>query len=48
MKYADEIGLEKVLSVMEKYHDALGDYGKAWFKPAPLLQKLVSEGRRFN
>lgn len=48
MKYADEIGLATVLDAMQKYHDELGDYGKAWFKPAPLLKQLVEQGKSFN
>jgi 3-hydroxyacyl-CoA dehydrogenase len=48
MKYADEIGLDNVLAAMKKYQDTLGDYGKAWFKPAPLLEKLAAQGKTFN
>lgn len=48
MKYGDEIGLATVLDAMQKYHDELGDYGKAWFKPAPLLKQLVAQGKSFN
>ncbi|WP_100644676.1 3-hydroxyacyl-CoA dehydrogenase NAD-binding domain-containing protein [Alteromonas facilis] len=48
MKYADEIGLDNVLAAMKKYEDTLGDYGKAWFKPAPLLEKLAAQGKTFN
>jgi 3-hydroxyacyl-CoA dehydrogenase len=33
---------------MKKYQDTLGDYGKAWFKPAPLLEKLAAQGKTFN
>jgi len=48
MQYADEIGLDTVLDVIEKYRAALGDYGEEWFKPAPLLKALVAEGRKFK
>lgn len=48
MHYADEIGLEKVLQTIERYRQALGTYGDEWFKPAPLLQKLVAEGKKFG
>ncbi|WP_100656982.1 3-hydroxyacyl-CoA dehydrogenase NAD-binding domain-containing protein [Alteromonas flava] len=48
MKYADEIGLETVLSAMKKYQDKLGEYGKAWFQPAPLLEQLAAQGKTFN
>lgn len=48
MHYADELGLDKVLAAIEHYGEALDDYGKMWFKPAPLLQRLVSEGKSFK
>ncbi len=48
MQYADEIGLDKVLDSINKYRRELGDYGELWFKPAPLLEKLVAEGKRFK
>lgn len=48
MKYADEVGLDKVLAALQKYQSSLGEYGKHWFTPAPLLQKLVEEGKTFN
>lgn len=48
MHYADELGLDKVLSVINKYRDELGEYGKLWFKPAPLLEKLVAQGKTFK
>ncbi|MGV8892458.1 MAG: 3-hydroxyacyl-CoA dehydrogenase NAD-binding domain-containing protein [Burkholderiaceae bacterium] len=45
MFYADTVGLPKVVMAMEKYaHSRNGD---AW-KVAPLLQKLVDEGKTFN
>ncbi|OAN73471.1 3-hydroxyacyl-CoA dehydrogenase [Sulfitobacter sp. EhC04] len=44
MKWADIQGLDKVLADIERY--AAED---AWFwKPAPLLQELVAEGRTFD
>jgi len=48
MQYADEIGLDKVLNAMNKYRQELGEYGEMWFKPAPLLEKLVAEGKTFK
>ncbi len=48
MQYADEIGLNKVLSTINNYHDRLGEYGEMWFKPAPILEKLVAEERSFK
>ncbi|SFR62428.1 3-hydroxyacyl-CoA dehydrogenase [Marinobacter daqiaonensis] len=45
MHYAEQIGLEKILETIRHYRDTLGDYGKMWFEPAPLLEKLVAEGR---
>ncbi len=43
MYYADQLGLDKVLAKLNQFHAALGDA----FKPAPLLQQLVAEGRKF-
>ncbi|MCB1396791.1 MAG: enoyl-CoA hydratase/isomerase family protein [Rhodobacter sp.] len=44
MHYADHIGLAKVLGTIEDAHKAGDDI----FAPAPLLQKLVAEGRSFD
>ncbi|MFV2033389.1 MAG: 3-hydroxyacyl-CoA dehydrogenase NAD-binding domain-containing protein [Gammaproteobacteria bacterium] len=46
--YADEIGLDQVLSGIHRYRESLGAYGEIWFKPSPLLERLVSEGRKFD
>lgn len=48
MQYADEIGLKTVLDGLNKYRSSLGQYGEMWFKPAPLLEKLASEGKSFS
>jgi len=48
MQYADEIGLDKVLAAIEKYRDELGDYGKLWFTPAPVLVELAAAGKTFK
>lgn len=46
--YAEEIGLDQVLEGMNRYRQSLGDYGEMWFKPAPLLERLVSEGGKLS
>jgi len=46
--YAEEIGLNRVLEGMNRYRQSLGDYGEMWFKPAPLLERLVSEGGKLS
>jgi len=48
MQYANEIGLDKILSAMNQYREQLGAYGEEWFKPSPLLEKLVAQGQSFN
>ena len=48
MQYADEIGLEKVLARINHYRETLGEYGEMSFKPSPLLEKLVNEGKKFK
>ncbi|SEA49882.1 3-hydroxyacyl-CoA dehydrogenase NAD-binding domain-containing protein [Microbulbifer marinus] len=47
MQYADEIGLDRVLAGLNKYREQLR-YGETWFKPAPLLEKLATEGKKFR
>ena len=42
MFYADTIGLPTVLSRVHEYRARFGDY----WQPAPLLERLVAEGRR--
>jgi len=46
--YADEIGLDNVLEGMNRYRKDLGDYGEMWFKPAALLEQLVSEDSKLS
>ncbi|WP_438864401.1 3-hydroxyacyl-CoA dehydrogenase NAD-binding domain-containing protein [Neptunicella sp.] len=48
MQYADEIGLDNILSAINRYQIELGEYGRQWFTPAPLLEKLVAEGKSFK
>ena len=43
MYYGDMVGPEKVLAKMKEFHATMGDD----FKPAPLLEKLVAEGKKF-
>ena len=47
MQYADEIGVKTVYDAMCKYRDELGEHGKNWFQPAPLLKRLAEQGKRF-
>ena len=44
MFYADQIGLANVLNTIERFHR---QHGELW-TPAPLLQRLVREGRSFG
>jgi 3-hydroxyacyl-CoA dehydrogenase len=43
MFYADTVGLDVVLSRVKEYRSRFGDY----WEPAPLLARLVAEGRGF-
>jgi 3-hydroxyacyl-CoA dehydrogenase len=45
MYYAEQLGLEKVLVGIRHYHHSLGGYGRMWFQPAPLLERLVAAGK---
>ena len=45
MHYAEQVGLDKVLASLQHYRQALGDYGRMWFTPAPLLERLVAAGK---
>ncbi|MFC4260816.1 3-hydroxyacyl-CoA dehydrogenase NAD-binding domain-containing protein [Marinobacter lacisalsi] len=45
MFWADQIGLDKILDAVKKYHKEVG--GKQW-EPSPLLEKLVAEGKKFG
>jgi 3-hydroxyacyl-CoA dehydrogenase len=42
--YGDQIGPDKVLAKMREFQRMLGND----FKPAPLLERLVAEGRKFS
>lgn len=43
LHYAEQLGLERVLTGIRQYREQLGAYGELWFKPAPLLERLVAE-----
>jgi 3-hydroxyacyl-CoA dehydrogenase len=43
MHWADSIGLENVLVDLKRFH---AEFGERW-RPAPLLEKLVAEGKSF-
>jgi 3-hydroxyacyl-CoA dehydrogenase len=44
MYYGDQIGPAKVLAKMKEFQATMGDQ----FKPAPLLEKIVAEGKKFS
>ena len=44
MFYADTVGLATVLDRVRMYREQFGDY----WEPAPLLERLVAEGRGFH
>ncbi|MCQ4312814.1 3-hydroxyacyl-CoA dehydrogenase NAD-binding domain-containing protein [Pseudomonas stutzeri] len=46
MHYAEHLGLDKILSGIQHYRSALGEYGEMWFRPAPLLERLVAAGHK--
>lgn len=45
MFYADGLGLDHVLARIEHYRGRLGE---RWWTPAPLIEKLASEGKSFK
>ncbi len=45
MFWADQVGLDNILAAVKNYNNTVG--GEQW-KPAPLLEKLVAEGRKFS
>lgn len=47
MQYADEVGLDHILSRMKHYEHSLGEYGKHWFTPSPLLVELAEKNKKF-
>jgi 3-hydroxyacyl-CoA dehydrogenase len=44
MYWADQIGLDNILADIKKFE---AEYGGDTWKPAPLLEKLVAEGKNF-
>ena len=44
MFYADTIGLDKVYADVQRFHDEQGYF----WRPAPLLERLAREGKRFS
>ncbi|MGH8432887.1 MAG: 3-hydroxyacyl-CoA dehydrogenase family protein [Pseudomonas sp.] len=44
MHLADSRGLGWVLGGILQYRDELGEYGRMWFRPALLLERLVASG----
>jgi 3-hydroxyacyl-CoA dehydrogenase len=46
MHEAEQLGLDNLLAVINYYRQALGSHGEMWFKPAPLLQRLVDAGKQ--
>jgi 3-hydroxyacyl-CoA dehydrogenase len=47
MQYADEVGVDQILARMKHYESALGEYGKHWFTPSPLLIELAQTKQKF-
>jgi 3-hydroxyacyl-CoA dehydrogenase len=43
MYYGDQLGADKVLAKMKEFQATMGDQ----FKPSPLLEKIVAEGKKF-
>jgi 3-hydroxyacyl-CoA dehydrogenase len=47
MLYADQVGLFNVMQAMRRFQRNPRDDAKFW-EPAPLIKKLVAEGKGFN
>jgi len=47
LRYADEVGLFNVMQAMKRFQKNPLDDAKFW-EPAPLIQRLVAEGRNFD
>jgi 3-hydroxybutyryl-CoA dehydrogenase len=43
LKWADEIGIEKILSILEKLYS---EYSEDRYRPSVLLRKMVREGKK--
>ncbi|TDF41857.1 3-hydroxyacyl-CoA dehydrogenase [Alteromonadaceae bacterium M269] len=48
MQYADQVGVKAVYDAMCRYQNDLGEHGKSWFEPSPLLKQLVDDGKQFS
>ncbi|MEX2525817.1 MAG: 3-hydroxyacyl-CoA dehydrogenase NAD-binding domain-containing protein [Gammaproteobacteria bacterium] len=48
MHYAGEIGLEPIVTALNHYREALGEYGEMWFRPSELSTKLAAAGQMFT
>ena len=48
MHYADEVGVNEILTRMRHYQSTLGEYGKHWFTPSPLLIELAEKEQKFS
>src|SRR5690606_24962637 len=47
LKYADEVGLFNVVQAMKRFQRNPNDDAAFW-EPAPLIQRLVADGKNFN
>jgi 3-hydroxyacyl-CoA dehydrogenase len=47
MHYASQVGLYNVAETMKRFAKNPRDDGAFW-QPAPLIQKLVAEGKQFS
>lgn len=43
LKWADEIGIEKILAVLENLYS---EYGEDRYRPSVLLKRMVKEGKK--
>jgi 3-hydroxyacyl-CoA dehydrogenase len=44
MFYADTVGVKKIHDAVVRFHADQGE----WMRPAPLLERLAREGKRFQ
>ncbi len=48
MQFADEAGIKNIYDALCQYRDKLGEYGKQWFEPSPLLKSLAEKNQNFS
>ena len=48
MQYADEVGVKHIYDRLCHYRDQLGDYGKMWLNPSPLLTEIAESNGKFS